>query len=180
MTQAVNVVNQSISSDLTEKFEALFPVWSTVLATVIALLILLLVLTKLLYRPVKKMHDDRRDYIQNNIDSAELSNKEAVSDREKANDELITARLKAVEIIAHAKDRAEEVRKIKISKAGEEARHLIETTRKDMQSQQAKFEEESKEAIVEVALAAAAAVVEKEVDNSTNRKIINDFVKAKK
>lgn len=174
------ILHAGVSEDLKEKFDALFPTWTTVVATILALLILLLVLTKLLYKPIKKMHDDRRNYIQENIDAAEKQNKEAVSDREKANDELIQARLEVAEIIKKASEDAEQVRLQKIHLADAEARKVIADTKSNMLIQQAKFDEEKQEAIIEVALAAASKVIEKDADNETNRKIISEFAQGKK
>lgn len=174
------VPNGSTSEDLSEKFQALFPTWTTVLATIIALLILLIVLTKLAYNPVKKMHDKRKNYIQDNIDSAEAQNAYAASDREQANDELIQARLSAAELIKQAKIEASEVRAIEITKAEAEAARVINDAKVEMLNQQLKFEEESKNAIIDVAIAAAGKVIEKEVDNKTNRKIVVDYVEAQK
>lgn len=123
------------------------------------------------------MHDDRKRYIQNNISEAERLAKDATIDREKANDAIIQARIEATEIVAAARIDAENVRAQKILTATEEANRILADAKRDIQSQQVKFEQESQEAIVEVALAAAAKVIEKEVDNKTNRKIVEDFIK---
>ncbi len=170
----------SAKFDLTDKFGALFPTWPTVLATIIAVLILLLVLTKLVYQPVKKMNHDRRDYIQNNINEAESQNSSAVSDREKAQEELTIARIQAAEIISASKVDAEEIKAHRIAKAKKSAQIIIDSAKKDIVAQQMKFDQESEEAIIEVALSAAAKVVEKDVDSVSNRKIITDFIKAAK
>lgn len=170
----------AVAQDLSEKFDALFPAWPTVVATILAVLILLFVLSKFLYKPVKKMHDDRKRYIQNNISEAERLSKDAILDREKANDEIIQARIQATEIIAAARVDAENTRAQKILLANEEAHRLLVDAKRDIESQQAKFDQDSKEAIIDVALAAAAKVIEKEVDNKTNRKIIEDFISEKK
>ena len=172
--------HSKISDTLSEKFQALFPVWTTVLSTILAVLIILLILTKLVYNPVKKMHDDRKEYIQSNIDSAELQQNNAFNDREKANDELVQARLKAIDIIHQAKQEAKEVRVQRIEMAEIDARKIVQDAKNDMQFQQEKFEEESKEAIINIALEAASKVVEKEVNDKTNRKIIEDFIKETK
>lgn len=126
------------------------------------------------------MHDDRKNYIQENIDSAETQNSEAALDREKANEELIQARLEAAEIVNKAKIEADEVRMQRIAKAKDEAAKVINDAQVSIQAQQEKFEEESKKAIVDVALAAAAKVIEKEVDNKTNKKIVENYIKAQK
>ncbi len=175
-----NVVQGTTSSELSEKFEAIFPAWPTVLATIISFLVLMIVLTKFLYKPVKGMHDNRKKYIQDNIDSSEVQNKNAALDREKANDELIKARLVAAELMKNAKLQASEAREIEIAKAHEAAAKVIADAKLNMEAQQRKFEEESKEAIIDVALQAASKIIEKEVDSKTNRKIVSDYIKAKK
>lgn len=126
------------------------------------------------------MHDDRQRYIKNNISEAEKMHQEAYLDREKANDEIIQARLQATEIIAAARIEAQDLHSSKIILANKEVEKIKEDAKRDIEAQQTKFEIEAKEAIVEVALAAAAKVVEHEVDSTANRKIINDFIKASK
>ena len=171
---------QNLASILGNKFEALFPSIFTIIATLLSLTIIIFVLTKFLYHPIKKMHDERRKYIQDNIDVAEKENKHASLDREKANKELILARLKANEIIEKAKSEAFEVRETKIDFAKKEAQKVIDDANKKIKSQQMKFEEESKKIIVDIALSAAKKIIEKEIDPKTNKKIIEDFVKVKK
>ena len=181
---AINTVvaqQEGIQEHLRELFKdhGLFPQWTTVVATVLAMLILLLVLGKLVYKPVKKMVKERREFIQNNIDEATKQNNQASIDREKANEELMQARMEAAEIIAKAKLDADKVKDENISKAKTEASQIVNNARSEIEREKIKFEQESKQAIVEVALEAAKKVVEKEVDNATNRKIVNDFIKAK-
>ena len=172
--------NQTTSTSVKELFDGLFPTWPTMLATVLSLLILLFVLTKFLYKPIKKSVEDRKKYIQNNIDEAENQNQAASSDREKANAELIEARKEAATVIAAAKIKAEQVKSNALITAKEEAELLIKSANEDIEIQKAKFAKESKQAIVDVALTAAAKIVEKEVDSKVNKKIIKDFIDGKK
>lgn len=169
-----------LSDEMTEKFNALFPTWPTMVATILSLLLLLLLLTKLLYKPVKKMHDDRRKYIQDNIDMAEQDNHEAAKDREKANGELIQARMEAADIIQRAKTEAEQVRANQLALAHAEAQRLIISAKSEIEHEQQKFKEESRESMVKIALAAAEKVLEKEVDSDSNKKIIENFIRDKK
>lgn len=89
------------------------------------------------------------------------------------------ARIDAADIIAQAKMAGERVKADNINQAKEDAAKLLLQAQNDLEREKAKFEAESKQAIVEVALEAAAKVVEKEVDNATNRRIIEDYVKTK-
>ncbi len=175
----VHAAASQLKTTLTKNFDALFPTWTTVLATVLALIILLTVLTLFVYKPVKKAFQSRKNYIQNNIDESERMNIEASSDREQANEELMRAQLEANEIISSARVKAEAVKAKKVAAAKDEVKTLVHDAKKDIAHQQEKFEQDSKEAIITVALEAASKVVEKEVDNKVNRKIISDYVKAK-
>jgi len=179
MFNNIHLVQSDTSKDITQKVnEGLFPTWTVVLATILAVLILMLVLTKLLYKPVKKNFKDRQDYIQNNIDEATKQNDEASSDRVKANEELMIARSEAADILTAAKVRSEQVRAEKLEAARLEAQQLVKTAKLDIEQEKSKFEEEAKKEMVEIALKAASKVVEKEVDNKTNRKIVEDYIKA--
>jgi len=126
------------------------------------------------------MVEKRRKYIQDNIDESEKLNEEASVDREHANEELVNARVKAANIVADAKVEAETKRAKIIANARLEAGGIVNTAKEDMRLEKIKFEHESEEAIIEVALAAAKKVVEKEVDTKTNKKMVEDFIKAKK
>jgi F-type H+-transporting ATPase subunit b len=102
--------SSKLASDLTNKFDAIFPTWPTIVATLLSLLIIVIVLTKFLYNPIKKIHDERRKYINDNIQTAIKENTNAILDREEANNELIKARLKAKEIINVANEQALELK----------------------------------------------------------------------
>lgn len=180
MAVKVNEAKSNLSNELSTKFEALFPTWTTIVATVIATLILLFVLTKLVYKPVKKMVNDRRKHIQENIDAAAKQNNQAAIDRESANKELMGARLQASQIVESAKIDAQDLREQKIIEAQKEADKIIKDAQLQMEREKIKFTTEKKAAIVEVALEAAEKVIEKEINTNTSKKIIEDFIKGKK
>ncbi len=173
----IQVTNHDISTDLNEKFSALFPSWVIIVATVLAFTILLLVLTFLVWKPVKKMVVNRQAYIQNNIDESDAKNANATDDREKANQELVKARIEAANIVAEAKTIAEQKRTAIKEKASYESKKILANAKQEIQAEKVRLEKETKQEIVEVALAAAKKIVEKEVDTKVNRKLISEFVK---
>lgn len=126
------------------------------------------------------MVQDRKNFIQKNIDEAVKQNNTAAIDREQANKELIQARIEAAELVSQAKLHAEKVKAENLENAKSEANKIVAQAQADMVAEKAKFEAEAREAIVDVALAAAQKVIEKEVDNATNRRIIEEFVKTTK
>ncbi|CAM9107080.1 F0F1 ATP synthase subunit B [Mycoplasma marinum] len=179
MNKITSLVEQraNLSEDLNDKFSALFPSWVTIVATVLAFTILLIVLTLLVWKPVKKMVADRQAYIQNNIDAADAQKVEATNDREKANQELVEARVESAKIVSDAKIAAE-LKKSAINESAKlESKKILADAKQEIEAEKVRLERETKQEIVEVALAAAAKIVEKEVDSKVNRKLVNDFIK---
>ncbi len=173
----IKIENHSdVSASLNEKFSALFPSWAIIVATILSFTILLMVLTMLVWKPVKKMVKDRQDYIQNNIDEAATQNVDASNDREKANQELVEARIESAQIVADAKFAAEKNRINIKQQAKDESEKILANAKKEIEAEKVKLQKETKQEIVEVALAAAAKIIEKEVDTKVNRKLVEDFV----
>lgn len=178
--QLSQVISERMGTeDLENKFEALFPTWPTMLATILSLLIAMCVLGPLVYKAVKKMVEKRRKYIQDNIDHAETLHNEALVDREKASQEIIRARLAASEIISSAKLEAEGIKTNGITSAKDEASKIIALAKSDIKREKEVFAIESKKEIIDVAMAAAKHVINKEVDKELSEKMINDFINTK-
>ena len=75
---------------------------------IISFLILLFVLSKLLYKPVIKMLDERAERIKTSLSAAEKANEDAALSAEKIEKELISARQEGQKIIDQAKKLSEE------------------------------------------------------------------------
>jgi F-type H+-transporting ATPase subunit b len=124
------------------------------------------------------MFAERRQYIQNNIDESQSNLENASGDRQNANTELINARLSASQIISDAKVQSENIKALTIDKAKDEANEILNEAKNEIQMQRAKLESDAKVQIISVALAAAQKIIEKEVDKESNRRLIQDFIKA--
>lgn len=176
---SVRILADQSTDQLAEKFDALFPTWPTILATILSLLIAMFVLGPLVFKAVKKMVVKRQKYIQDNINQAEHLHNDALLEREKANQEIMSARSAAAEIISNAKLEAEKIRTTSITSARDEANKIVALAKGDIRREKEIFQIESKKEIIDVAMAAAKHIIEKEVDKSTNEKIISDFISSK-
>ena len=74
---------------------------------VISFVILLLVLTKLLYKPLLKILDERSEKIKNSLEMADEARKEAEKARAEMQEEIKAARIEGQETVAKAKTIAE-------------------------------------------------------------------------
>lgn len=164
---------------LKEKFDSLFPSWPEFLATILSLLIVTLVLGPMVFNAVRNMVHKRQEYIQENINQAEKQNKEAALNFKKTRSELQSAMLNANKVLTEAQLEANEIKKQNLKKAKQEAQKLVLETQEEMKRMKLKFNNESKEAIISIAIEAAQKVIEKEIDQESNQKMIEDFIKRK-
>ncbi len=154
----------------------LFPTWPTIVASLIALLILLVILTKLVYNPVKNMYAKRQGYVQGNIDASKNQLQMAYENREQASKELLLARNRAEAIIEEANKVAESIKMQSVIEAKDAANNIIYMAKTSIEEQKNKFYQQSKQMIVDVALKAASKVIEKEINEKTHQKLINEFI----
>jgi len=144
---------------------------------VISFLILLFVLSKLLYKPVIKMLDDRADRIKESLSAAEKAKEDAASSAEKIEKELISARQEGQKIIDQAKQFSEDFKEKERSKALEEIENLIEKSKIDLEKETRVAINELRKNFSSLVLEAAEKVVNKEIDDNTHNKLIEKVLK---
>ncbi|WP_051677936.1 F0F1 ATP synthase subunit B [Mycoplasmopsis opalescens] len=166
-----------LSESIQEKFFKIFPSWPLMLATLLSLLISIIILYFLLYKPVKKAIKARQDYIQNNINQAEETNKLSQQKLEEVNTRLAKAHEDANLIKRDAKIRAEAAYSRYIEKAKSTSQRMIEEAKIDIQLQQSNLLKESKKEIVTAATNLSRQILEREISQETQDKIIDKFLK---
>ena len=144
---------------------------------IISFLILLFVLSKLLYKPVIKMLDERAERIKTSLSAAEKANEDAALSAEKIEKELISARQEGQKIIDQAKKLSEEFKDKEKSKALEEIESLIEKSKSDLEKETRVAINELRKNFSTLVLEAAEKVVDKEIDENTHTKLIEKVLK---
>lgn len=161
---------------IAEKLDALMPSIYIMLATLGALVILIIILTKFLYKPIKKMVEDRQKFIQKNIDdSVEIKDKMIQSHKESIQ-ELEQAKITANEIISKSKTEAENIKSSYISEAKKEAKRIIDLANSDIARSKTILEQESRNEIIDIAVKISEKIIEKEVDENKVVDIIDNFL----
>tara|TARA_B110000014_G_scaffold224922_1_gene183402 strand:+ start:138 stop:626 length:489 start_codon:yes stop_codon:yes gene_type:complete len=144
---------------------------------ILSFLILLFVLSKLLYKPVIKMLDERAERIKESLSAAEKAKEDAASSAEKIEKELISARQEGQKIIDQAKKLSEEFKDKEKSKALEEIESLIEKSKSDLEKETRVAINELRKNFSTLVLEAAEKVVDKEIDENTHTKLIEKVLK---
>ncbi|MCQ2413824.1 MAG: F0F1 ATP synthase subunit B [Clostridia bacterium] len=157
-----------------EEFVSFNP-W-TVLFAWINLLILYLFLKKLLWKPVKKMIDDRQNEIDGMYADAEGKQKSAESMEAEYKEKLEKANEESEEIIRNAQRKAQLKEEEILKEADETARRTLKRAEEQVELEKKQALNEVKDEVSEMALEIASAVIGRDVKPDEHSAMIDDFI----
>lgn len=160
-----NIANKIIPSD---------PI--AIIVQLIATFILVLILAKFLVKPAKKFIANRKAYIQGNLDEASEKNAKADKYLLETNTKLKEAKITSKEMIENAKVTALNEKDRILQEAKEEAEQIKQKAKEEIETQRQKMKQELTDEVIDVALLAASKVVEREISEKDNVKIIESFI----
>jgi F-type H+-transporting ATPase subunit b len=144
---------------------------------VLNFLILVAILTKLAYKPVMKLLEQRQEQIKNDLDSAHQENLSAAQLKQEYLDKLNDARLQAQSILEKAEKTAEQVREEILKDAKEESAKLLKAARDEINRERDKAINELRTEVVTLSVAAASKIIGQNMDGEINAKLVDDFIK---
>lgn len=150
---------------------------SGLLWTFVNLIVFFLILKKLLFQPVMGMIEKREQMISGQIEDAEQKNTQAELLKEKYEAELKNANQEAAMIVKTAKERGKEEYEKILRDAGAEASKIIADASKTIETEREKAVQGIQNEIAQVAIAAASKVIQENVDQASNEKILDDFLR---
>jgi F-type H+-transporting ATPase subunit b len=146
-------------------------VWTT-----LVFLILLAVLWKFAWGPILAMVQDREDGIQGTLDQAAKERQEAAKLLAEHRDQMADARRQAQQMIAEGKEAGERVRQGIEEKARAEGDAMIERARESIEREKDAALDELRKESVDLALAAAAKLVQESLDEKKDRDLVMGFI----
>ncbi len=160
--------------DITNK---IFPnVWA-MLAQLLAFLVLVILMIFLLYKPVKKFLNKRKEILDKEVEDTYKNKKEAEQNNLESAKNIADSKVEAKNIIDEAKAKADREKDQIILDAKKEAQEIVNDA--SIQAQKAKEEAEGeiKDQIVDTAILVSKEVLKREVSKEDNNKIVDDFIK---
>lgn len=149
----------------------------TALLTLFNLILVFLILKKFLFKPVKKMIDDRRKEIDDTYADAERAKAEAEQMKADYEKQIAGAKDEAAEIVRSAGNDARRESDEIIRSAKTEASAIKQKAMDDIALEKKKAVNEAKDDIVGIAMDIAGKVVEKELTQSDHEALIEDFIR---
>jgi F-type H+-transporting ATPase subunit b len=144
--------------------------------TVLIFLLLMALLWKFGWPAILKSVEERERRIQEQLDQAARARDEAVRLLEEHKKTIAGARAEAHELIARGKAAAEKERAALLAKAREEQESLLERARKENGAERDKAILALRREAVDLAIAAASKLVEKNLDTAANRRLVTDYL----
>ncbi len=142
----------------------------------IVTLIMFLVVRRFFWKPVTKFIEAKREISVAEINEAKARNHEAQVFLDEAKQTVAEAREEANDIVSASKVSANTVHESIIKEARKEAEYLKSNARENIELEKAKFYDELKDDLVDLAVSAAEKIVEDEIDESKHVKIVDSVI----
>jgi F-type H+-transporting ATPase subunit b len=144
--------------------------------TVFIFLVVLFILYKAAYPKLLGAVEAREQHIRELLAAAKRDREEAEALRAEQKRELEEVRQRAQELVAEGRTAGERMREEILAQARREQTELLERTRRDVQREMEQAMAELKAQVVDVSIAAAGKLVERNLDAEDNRRLVREFL----
>jgi F-type H+-transporting ATPase subunit b len=144
--------------------------------TIVTFLIVLIVLWKAALPPILGAVEAREQQIRDLIEAAAKDRQDAQVALEQQNKVLEDTRTRVQEMVAEGRTAGERVREDIIAEARRQSEELLARARRDVRQELNHALEELKVEAVEIAIAAASKLVERNLDQEDNRRLVREYL----
>ena len=144
--------------------------------TLIIFVLLLIVLTKFAFKPITAAVEAREKTLQDAIDTAQRNREESERMLAEQRAGIETARNEAQRFIAEGRAAGDKMRAEMIEETRHQQQEMLERARKEIESEKEKAIADLRREAIDLAIAGAGKVIEKNLDDAANRKIVESFL----
>ena len=145
--------------------------------TLLAVFTLFLVASNLLFNPVRKFMEDRKNRIATDIETAAKDKEEAAKLKEEYDGKLKEADKEVAGILSEARKKALESENKIVSQAREEAADIIKRAKEEAELEKKRVMDEVKQEMVAIASLMATKVVKGNIDTTIQDSLIDETIK---
>ena len=144
--------------------------------TLIIFGILLFILAKTAWPAILKQVEEREAKIRQQLDEAAKANAEAQRLLAEYQGQLAQARTEAQELLAQGRQAGDKVREELVAKGRAEQEELLERARREIAMERDRALADLRREAVELSIAAASKVIERNLDTEADRKLVQDYL----
>ena len=140
---------------------------------IVSIIILFFILSKLLYKPLVSLLDQRAEKIKDGLEAAERAKEEAARSEESIQEQLLEARSEGQRLIVQARETAEKFREEEMEKAREDIEAERTRAQTNIQRERDAAIEDLRREFAGLAISAAEKVVRTSLDEDGHRELID-------
>ncbi len=144
--------------------------------TILIFIILVVILKKYAWGPLLKSLHDREQGIKDSVEKAEYLKQEAEKILEENKKLLAKADEESRKILNESKQLADKLRTDLMGKANEDAQKVIQQAKAEIEREKVSALNELKDEIANLAVQAAGKIIDENLDQNKQKKIIDDFI----
>ena len=151
--------------------------WLNAVYQILAFLFLMWLLKRYAFGPIMDMMEKREKHVADQIKSAEKNRDEAEQYLKEQREAIQTARQEAKEIVENAKKMSDQQAKDIVESARNESDRLKETAKAEINTEKEQAINALREQVSTLSVLVASKVIEKELDEKEQEKLIQDTLK---
>jgi F-type H+-transporting ATPase subunit b len=144
--------------------------------TLIVFLFLLFILGKFVFPKITAAVEAREKALEEAIEGAKRDREAAARALSEQQAQVEVARAEAQKLIVEGRQIGEKVRAQMIEETQQQQQQMLERARREIESEKTNAIAEMRREAVELAIAGASKVIEKNLDDQANRKIVENFL----
>jgi F-type H+-transporting ATPase subunit b len=150
--------------------------WQVLLAQFVNFAILFGLLFVLLYKPMRRMLDERSNRIKESMEQAEQIKEQITNTEEQVKLQMEAARREGQEILAQAAQMGERLKEEAKGEARQEAEVIVARARTEIERERDQAIDEVRREFVDLAIRAAEKVVNESLDREKHRRLIEEVL----
>ena len=139
--------------------------------------VIFIFVAKFFFKPVRELLSKRQAYVEGQIKDSEEAKKNALEYEEISKKSIDEAKEQAKLILENAKKQAEEQKEKSLNETEQEIKQMKLQAELDIEREKVAASEEVKKQIIEVAMQATEVVLNREVKDDDNTRLVEEFIK---
>lgn len=181
LTRALVLVATTATPAIASEAEApkgglLSPVGGLMFWTLLVFAVLFFVLSKFAFKPILAAVEGREQALRDAMEQAKADRDAAAAALAEQQQHLAAARTDAQAIIAAGRATAEKMRADLLEATRTQQGEMLERAKRDIQSEKMSAIAELRREAVDLAIAGASKVIEKNLDDAQNRKLVENYL----
>jgi F-type H+-transporting ATPase subunit b len=144
--------------------------------TLIIFLVLFFVLSRYAFKPITAAVEEREKALEEAVEAAKADREAAAKLLEEHRAQLEAGRGEAQKLIVEARQIGEKIRNDMMEETRVQQQDMLERARREIEAEKVRAIAELRREAVDLAIAGAGKVIEKNLDDSSNRQIVENFL----